>query len=65
MNKAIAGDIRAMRDLAQAVLADADGREPGKLVEGDGPHALAWRDWPEPDTLADAAWLLKRNRSRP
>tara|TARA_Y100001933_G_scaffold237636_1_gene260664 strand:+ start:2322 stop:3341 length:1020 start_codon:yes stop_codon:yes gene_type:complete len=54
-DEAIAGDIRAMRDLAQAVLADADGREPGKLVEGDGPHALAWRDWPEPDTLADAA----------
>lgn len=43
---AIADDIRAMRDLAQAVMADATGREPETLVEGDGPHALAWRDWP-------------------
>ncbi|MET4127532.1 ribonuclease E/G [Roseovarius sp. MBR-6] len=53
-DEAIAEDIRAMRDLAQAVLADAGGREPEKLVEGDGPHALAWRDWPEPNELAEA-----------
>jgi Ribonuclease G/E len=52
-DEAIAEDIRAMRDLAQAVLADAGGREPEKLVEGDGPHALAWRDWPEPVDLAE------------
>lgn len=50
----IAADIRAMRDLAQAVLADATGRDPEKLTEGDGPHALAWRDWTEPaDVLTD------------
>lgn len=44
---AIADDIRAMADLAAAVLADATGA-PEKLAEGDGPHLLAWRDWVEP-----------------
>lgn len=43
----IADDIGAMHDLATAVLADADGTVPEKLTEGDGPHALAWRDWPD------------------
>lgn len=41
----IAEDIAAMFDLAQTVLADADGDGPEKLTEGDGPHALAWREW--------------------
>lgn len=41
---AIAEDIAAMADLAEAVLDDATGG-PEKLTEGDGPHALAWRDW--------------------
>ncbi len=41
----IRDDIAAMRDLARAVLADADGREPEALTEGDGPHGLAWREW--------------------
>ena len=45
-------DIRAMHDLAQAVLADAVGDEPETLTEGDGPHALAWRDWSEPADVA-------------
>ncbi len=45
---AIAEDIRAMADLATAVLADADGTRAEKLVEGDGPHALAWREWTDP-----------------
>jgi len=44
----IAEDIRAMHDLAQAVTADADGSDPEKLTEGDGPHALAWREWTAP-----------------
>lgn len=44
----IAEDIRAMHDLAQAVMADADGPDPETLTEGDGPHALAWRDWSDP-----------------
>ncbi|WP_297774330.1 ribonuclease E/G [uncultured Roseovarius sp.] len=44
----IAEDIRAMCDLAEAVLADASGAEPEKLTEGDGPHTLAWREWVSP-----------------
>ena len=43
----IADDIRAMADLAGAVLADATG-DPERLADGDGPHLLAWRDWVEP-----------------
>jgi len=42
--EAIVDDILAMRQLAQAVLADATGG-PELLVEGDGPHVLAWREW--------------------
>ncbi len=41
-------DIQAMADLAAAVLADAGGADPEALTEGDGPHALAWRDWTAP-----------------
>lgn len=41
---AIADDILAMRDLARSVMAD-DAGAAELLVEGDGPHALAWRDW--------------------
>ena len=44
----IAEDIRAMMALATAVLGDAGGAVPEKLTEGDGPHALAWRDWTVP-----------------
>ncbi len=50
----IARDIRAMADLATRVTGDG-GDAPETLVEGDGPHALAWRDWPEPDLLAEGA----------
>ncbi len=40
-------DILAMSSLAARVLADASG--PAELlVEGDGPHAMAWREWVEP-----------------
>ncbi len=41
----IADDIAAMAALSDAVLADAEGTQPEALTEGDGPHALAWRDW--------------------
>lgn len=40
----IAEDIAAMHDLAVAVMGDAEGGAEA-LTEGDGPHALAWRDW--------------------
>lgn len=42
----IAEDIRAMHNLAQAVVSDADGGAQ-TLTEGEGPHALAWREWVE------------------
>ncbi|MBD3678947.1 MAG: ribonuclease E/G [Rhodobacteraceae bacterium] len=49
----IADDITAMRDLAIAVLGDAAGQGPELLVDGPDAHHLAWRDWPEPELLAD------------
>lgn len=50
----IAEDIAAMRDLAEAVLADIEGG-PELLVEGAGAHETAWRDWtdPMPDAVED------------
>jgi Ribonuclease G/E len=40
-------DILAMSQLAASVLKDDQGAAE-LLVEGDGPHALAWREWVEP-----------------
>lgn len=53
----IAEDINAMRDLAQAVLADIAG-DPELLVEGAGAHETAWRDWadPEPDQVIEGGF---------
>ncbi|AVO38779.1 ribonuclease E/G [Pukyongiella litopenaei] len=44
---AIAADIADMAELAARVMGDA-GETPEMLIEGDGPHALAWREWAEP-----------------
>jgi len=44
----ISEDIGAMRDLAEAVLADLDGG-PELLVDGPGAHDLACRDWLDPE----------------
>lgn len=41
----IAEDILAMTTLADTVLADAEGHQAEALTEGDGPHAVAWREW--------------------
>lgn len=50
----IAADIADMAALATAVIGDAEGRAPEALVEGDGPHALAWREWTDPaDVVMD------------
>ena len=49
--EAIAADIADMAALAAAVLSDAEGRAPEALVEGDAPHALAWRDWVSPSEV--------------
>jgi Ribonuclease G/E len=48
----VAEDILQTRDLAQAVMADGAGA-PELLVEGDGPHALAWRDWQADAVIAE------------
>ena len=42
--EAIAEDVSAMAGLSNSVLADREG-DAELLVEGDGPHVLAWRDW--------------------
>ncbi|SFL18570.1 ribonuclease E/G [Shimia haliotis] len=50
----IAEDIANMLDLADQVLADAEGPAE-KLIDGDGPHVAAWRDWSEPaDVVTEA-----------
>ncbi len=43
----IAEDIAGMASLAAQVMGDT-GTETEVLAEGDGPHALAWREWSEP-----------------
>lgn len=47
----IAEDIRAMHDLAETVMNDVAG-EAETLIEGDGPHALAWREWADAADIA-------------
>lgn len=42
----IADDIATMAETATRVMAD-DSTEMDTLLEGDGPHVLAWRDWTE------------------
>ena len=50
----IMDDITAMQDLAHAVLADAEGKDPEALTEGDGPHGIAWREWTgAPDVVTE------------
>ncbi|AUC54622.1 MAG: ribonuclease E/G [Sagittula sp.] len=57
---AVAEDILAMAQLATAVLADATGGAE-LLVEGDGPHALAWREWADPAEVDDAPGSFERH----
>lgn len=56
----ISEDVAQMSGLATAVLADALG-EAELLVEGDGPHALAWRDWSEAAELDPNAGSFARH----
>jgi len=48
----VIADIAAMRDLAEAVVADTEGA-PELLLDAPGPHEEAWRDWsdPAPDAI--------------
>jgi len=50
-DQALAEDIIAMADLAAAIMADTTG-DPELLVDGPDPHTLAWREWPEPDSIS-------------
>ncbi|MEO1140569.1 MAG: ribonuclease E/G [Pseudomonadota bacterium] len=51
----IAEDIDRMAHLATAVMQDGASPDAEKLVEGEGPHDLAWRDWPTAEVWADEA----------
>lgn len=44
---AIADDVAAMAGLAHQITQDS-GSQAEKLIDGDGPHTLAWRDWVDP-----------------
>ena len=56
----ISDDIKAMRDLAEAVTKDTDGG-PELLVDGAGAHEIAWRDWadPEPDEVIEGGFAAQ------
>ncbi len=59
----IAADVGQMRDLALAVLADVSG-PPELLLDGPGPHELAWRDWGTPELFDDSADALDHHGVR-
>ncbi len=48
----IAEDIAAMAQLCAQVMADVSGKAE-LLVEGDGPHSMAWREWDEGEVDAE------------
>ncbi|MFC3614756.1 ribonuclease E/G [Lutimaribacter marinistellae] len=43
----IADDVSSMRELADKIMNDP-GTDPERLLDGDGPHGLAWREWTQP-----------------
>lgn len=51
---AIADDVAEMVALADQVTQDT-GTVAEKLIDGDGPHAVAWREWTEPAEIVTAA----------
>ncbi|SLN60402.1 Ribonuclease E [Aquimixticola soesokkakensis] len=51
-DETVSEDILAMRELAEAVLADTTG-EPELLVDGPDAWDLAWRDWPQAEVFDD------------
>ena len=56
----IADDIAAMLTLAATVVEDAS-TEMEVLIEGDGPHVLAWREWTAPaEVVTEAGGLESR-----
>jgi Ribonuclease G/E len=49
----IGDDIETMLEVATRVMSD-EGTEMETLLDGDGPHVLAWRDWVEPAEVVTA-----------
>ncbi|QYX56024.1 ribonuclease E/G [Roseovarius sp. SCSIO 43702] len=49
-DEAIAEDITAMADVAEKITNEREGA-PETLLDGDGPHAFAWREWSMPATV--------------
>lgn len=47
----IASDINEMLAIAEAITNDTEGRDPEKLIDGDSPHTLAWREWTAPASI--------------
>jgi Ribonuclease G/E len=52
-------DLTAMAGIGRAVMAEA-GDQPELLVEGDGPHRIAWREW-QAGTVDDRPGSFARN----
>jgi len=59
-DEAIGADIAALVHAARAVIADRTGRRPEVLLDGDDPHAVAWREW-EADELDAGPDALERH----
>ncbi len=59
---AIADDVAQMREVAESILAEALGREPALLLEGEGAATRAWTEWSEvaPDDLIEGEHSLDR-----
>jgi len=56
----IADDIAAMANLATQVMADADG-DAETLMDGEGPHLLAWREWTDKAEIDSADGSFDRH----
>jgi len=58
--ESVMDDILAMTSLAARVLSDTSGGAE-LLVEGDGPHTLAWREWTDPADVDPEAGSFERH----
>ena len=57
----ISRDITSMRNLAVKTLDEAIGVKLGKIVQGAGPHELAWRDWDESAHIENSPGSFERH----
>lgn len=56
----ILDDAASMSEAAAAVLSEAEGKTPERLLDGDDPHVLAWREW-EADQIDGAPDAVERH----